>query len=334
MHSEAQLSLNHISTLGKRRLGQLLAALRWDANPFCGGADGSFVAGNFAEHAREGYVGTVVEVLSADQTRLKVRVFPAANSAFHPEPSELVPIARMQQRILAELQQPGCDEVRLELEAAQVLALMVESSRKPAPSHDKTADSEPTAEHSRSRSRSPPEQHQQPPAEARDKHRNPKLAGVPDKVIRTKTKTEVFYSGRRSSKSQRESHARVDSHRESHVPSPQPQPQPPSGDPETITVSSSPPKQPVYVIDSAGSSTAEKLGFVRERVRRTDKLEETAARWKDTFADFFERHVRPQRPHLDLADASERIRYDLAQNAPAILYQQLHGLHLGQHDPL
>jgi hypothetical protein len=251
---------------------------------------------------------------------------------------ELVPIAQMQQRILNELQQPGCDEVKLELEAAQVLALMVESEserKKPGPSHDKTADSEPTAEHSRSRSRSrsPPEQHQQP-AEARDKHRNPKSTCAPDKVIRTKTKTEVFYSRRGSSKSQRESYTRVESHRESFVPSQQPPPQPRPDDPETITVSSSPPKPPVYVIDSAGRSTAEKLGFVQERVRRTDKPEETAARWKDTFADFFERHVRAQRPHLDLADASERTRYELAQNAPAILYQQLHGWHLGQHDPL
>jgi hypothetical protein len=70
MHSEAQLSLKHISSLSKRRLGQLLAALRWDATAFCGGADGSFVAGNYAEHTREGFVGTVVEVLYVDQTRL------------------------------------------------------------------------------------------------------------------------------------------------------------------------------------------------------------------------------------------------------------------------
>ena len=104
MHPQAQNSFQHISTLSSRRLGQLLAALYWDSAAFCGGANGSFAAGDYAEYVREGFVSTLVQVDRNHKTHLVVRpVGCETNSTFSVPPSELSPVPRMQQRILAEL---------------------------------------------------------------------------------------------------------------------------------------------------------------------------------------------------------------------------------------
>ena len=243
MHSlKAQHNLQHIKSLSERRLGQVLAALRWDATATCGGASGSFAQGDIVEYRREGYMSQLVRVLEVAQTRHWVQTVSIwSKSEFHAEQAQLSPVAHMQQRLLTELQAPNCDEVRIEYEASLLTALMLTPPKlAPAPTADNPE--EHTAAQSRSRSRSPTEK----PAHGatrHSKHREEAAGGSPepcmkdvsqlepDKVVRTQThqttQRDVYYPKRdqaQKTQDSRNSHpSRLSSNSQPHVAQPQPQ---------------------------------------------------------------------------------------------------------------
>jgi hypothetical protein len=85
----------------------------------------------------------------------------------------------MQQRILNELRERNCDEIKLDYEAAQLIKLRFPAGN---PAHRKLDKNEST----RSRSRSPPEPRRQE-SEARANHR-----GEPDLLIKSTSKTKFY----------------------------------------------------------------------------------------------------------------------------------------------
>jgi hypothetical protein len=56
MHNpKAHYNFEHISSLSRRRLSELLMALQWDSLQICGGANKTFNVDDIAEFSRENY---------------------------------------------------------------------------------------------------------------------------------------------------------------------------------------------------------------------------------------------------------------------------------------
>jgi hypothetical protein len=88
LKSKAQ-EFAHLSTITPKRLDQILDALSWDFK-HCGGENGSFAVGDFAEYAPENYLSSIVQVL--ESSPLKVS-FLEQNSKFGVPRGELFTIA-------------------------------------------------------------------------------------------------------------------------------------------------------------------------------------------------------------------------------------------------
>lgn len=80
---KAQHNFEHIHSLGGNRLRELVRALEWNSTQFCGGANGVFTSGNYAEFSRENYMSCVVKIKTVVETRFWVEtVGPYSNSSF------------------------------------------------------------------------------------------------------------------------------------------------------------------------------------------------------------------------------------------------------------
>jgi hypothetical protein len=99
----------------------------------------------------------VVQIKTITETRFWVETVGAySNSSFFVQREQLGTIHDMQTRILAELRTPDCDEIRLDVEATEILALMLlhEAALQQAATQVQAADQ---SNVHYSRSRSPPE---------------------------------------------------------------------------------------------------------------------------------------------------------------------------------
>jgi len=227
--------------------------------------------------------------------------------------------------------------VKLEVEAAEILALRCESeSKKPDPeqSCEKTADSnQRTAPHSRSRS--PPSAALPSPAtEVRGNHRESRNTVSMQADLIVKTTKRVYYpKGKRDSNRdsyRRESQVqpdvqRPDSHRQDSQVQPdvqrtssQVQPHAPQQS-VTIEVADDQSRPQMVFIDTAGRTTAEKLGFNPDQLSlHSDSPEVLVTLWKEKQQAYLEQYALPV-VHSSLDTAREQKRLELAKQAPAIL---------------